>query len=402
MHTIIVGAGIAGLWIAEQLALRGDKVTILEKADYLGGRIITSKAHGVEIGAGRIATSHKRILKLIKRFGLQTIPLSKGELWKGLHTHEAIPNTFDATAVPILATLSALDARTLATHTLKQLLTKIMGPEVTQQFLLRFNYRAETETLRADLALQSFQHEMSSSTNFVVVKGGLSQLIQELANACRKAGVIIHTGCTVSDVSIDLYTARTSKGTFHGDRIILAIPVEALRTISSIKTLPLLRHLKMEPLTRIYAQTKAPWPFPIRIVTDSPLRYIIPINPAKGVVMISYTESQDTKAFRGLKGLALTTALQYEFHRLFPEQSPLQFKWAVAYEWDHGCTYWIPGTGSGPYSPEDESKEALQPFPGRRIHLCNESFSLRQAWMEGSLDHASALLDSINQDRTNS
>jgi len=395
MHTIVVGAGIAGLWIAEQLALRGNRVTVLEKADYLGGRIITSKAHGVEIGAGRIATSQKKILALVKRFGLQTIPLSKGELWKGLHDKEPQPNTFDEVAKPILATLSTLDSRTLATHTIKQLLTKIMGPDATQQFLIRFNYRAETETLRADLGLLTFQQEMSPSASFVVVKGGLSQVIQGLEAACKKAGVTIHTGCTVSDINLETYAVQTNKGGFHGDRVILALPVDALRSIPLIRSLPLLRHLKMEPLTRIYAQTKAPWPFPIRIVTDSPLRYIIPVNPAKGVVMISYTESQDTKAFRGLKGDALKTALQREFHRLFPEQPPLQFKWAVAYEWSEGCSYWLPGTGNGPYSPEAESKEALQPFPNRRIHLCGESFSLRQAWMEGALEHAQALLDTL-------
>ena len=402
MHTIVIGAGIAGLWIAEQLALRGDRVTVLEKADYLGGRIITSKAHKVEIGAGRIATSQNKILALAKRFGLQTIPLSNGELWKGLNDEIASPNTFDEVSTPILAILSRLDSRTLATHTIKQLLTKIMGAEATQQFLIRFNYRAETETLRADLGLLTFQQEMSPSATFVVVKGGLSQIIHGLEVACKKAGVTIHTGCTVSDVTCPSganksYIVQTvgTTGPFQGDRVILAIPVEALRTIPLTKELPLLRHLKMEPLTRIYAQTKAPWPFLTRITTDSPLRYIIPVNPAKGVVMISYTESQDTNAFRGLKGDALTAALQHEFHRLFPEQPPLQFEWAVAYEWSEGCSYWIPGTGNGPYSPEAESKKALQPFPNRRIHLCGESFSLRQAWMEGALEHAQALLDTL-------
>jgi monoamine oxidase len=395
MHTIVVGAGIAGLWIAEQLALRGDRVTVLEKADYLGGRIITSKAHKVEIGAGRIATSQNKILALAKRFRLQTIPLSNGELWKGLNDKEPSPNTFDEVSTPILAILSRLDSHTLATHTIKQLLTKIMGPVATQQFLIRFNYRAETETLRADLGLLTFQQEMSPSATFVVIKGGLSQIIHGLEVACKKAGVTIHTGCTVSDIDLESYTVQTvgTTGPFHGDRVILAIPVEALRTIPLTRSLPLLRYLNMEPLTRIYAQTKAPWPFLTRITTDSPLRYIIPVNPAKGVVMISYTESQDTKVFRGLKGDALTTALQHEFHRLFPEQPPLQFDWAVAYEWSEGCSYWIPNPGT--YSPEAESKKALQPFPGRRLHLCGESFSLRQAWMEGALEHAQALLDTL-------
>ena len=67
MHTIIVGAGISGLWLAEQLALRGDKVTVLEKSDYLGGRIVTSE-RGFEIGAGRIATHHRHTMDLYHTF----------------------------------------------------------------------------------------------------------------------------------------------------------------------------------------------------------------------------------------------------------------------------------------------------------------------------------------------
>ena len=108
--------------------------------------------------------------------------------------------------------------------------------------------------------------------------------------------------------------------------------------------------------------------------------------------MISYTEAQDTNAFKGLSGLTLIAALQSELVKLFPMESMPVILWAHAYEWAHGCTYWLPGS----YDPEAESKKALQPFPGKAIHLCNESFSLHQAWMEGSLDHAAALLELLS------
>ena len=74
MRTIIIGAGIAGLWLAEQLARRGDTVTVLEKYDYIGGRILTSD-DGRELGAGRIHDSHHRVHALLRRFGLHTTPL---------------------------------------------------------------------------------------------------------------------------------------------------------------------------------------------------------------------------------------------------------------------------------------------------------------------------------------
>ena len=385
MHTIIVGAGIAGLWLAEQLALRGDKVTVLEKADYLGGRILSSE-YGFEIGAGRIATHHTRVLELIRRFGLKTHSISNEQLWiKAGPRPAAEPSIFDATWPVFLQTFAKLNPHTLATHTLKQIATNILGPSMTKIVLRQFGYRGETEVLRADLGLRAFQDEMSPGSEFVVVAGGLSQLIQRMATAARKAGATILLDTTVHDITEKKYTVHTSRGTWSCDRVILAIPSEALKRIPCTRNLPVLKYLRMEPLTRIYA--KGPR-FQHRIVTNSPLRHIIPIRD--DLSMISYTEAQDTRAFHGLRGPALRKALQAELDALIPN-SP-KITWAHAYEWLHGCSYWLPGT----YDPETESIRALQPIASMpRIHLCNESFSLRQAWIEGSLEHAEMLLRTL-------
>ena len=384
MHTIVVGAGIAGLWIAEQLAKLGDEVTVLEKADYLGGRVLTSDL-GYEIGAGRVATSHKRVLQLIRRFGLETFPHHSGYTWKGLGDTHMRVNDFDTVWSQIVRLIAKFDAKTLGTHTLRQLATRIMGPQLTDQLLIEFPYRAELDTMRADMALESFIGDMSSKTSFVGVKGGLTKIVTGLADACKKAGVTIRMKTNVTDVVGS--TVQTTAGPMPCDRVVLALTCEVLRKFPCMRTFKPLKHLRMQPLTRIYAKFVTAWPFKERIVTDSPLRFIIPIVPELGIVMISYTESQDTLPFKGLKGLQLIGALQQAIQQLFPNETMPLMLWAKAYEWTYGCSYWLPGT----YDPAVESQAALQPFP--RIHLCNESFSMKQVWMEGSLDHAAALLD---------
>ena len=380
MQTIVVGAGIAGLWIAEKLQERGDTVIVLEKADYIGGRILTSK-HGYEIGAGRISTKHTHTMGLIKRFGLQTFPLSHAADWKALGDAEATPNTFNNAWAPIISLLAQTPDQ--GHHTLRGLSTKTLGPEMTDSILQRFGYRAEMDTLRADMGIRAFQNEMGDG-DFVVVKGGLSQITKGIA-----ANLDVRLGTAVKDIQRagDLYHVKTPKKTYECDRVILALPVDALRHLPCMSGFDTLRHLKMEPLTRIYAQTVGPWTLtPNRLITDSPIRYIIPVSPDKGLVMISYMESQDTERWRGLKGGKLIAALEMELARLFPESEQPKFRWARAYEWGGGCTYWLPGS----YDPATESKKALQPFP--RLHLCGESFSLRQAWVEGALEHAAELL----------
>jgi hypothetical protein len=282
-----------------------------------------------------------------------------------------------------------MDDTTLATHTLRQLADKTLGPALTADILKRYEYRAETEVMRADIGIQGFAE--THAPHFVTVKGGLSQLTTKLA-----AGLTIQQNTKVRDVTIhkDIYHVHTDIGTMPCERVILAIPSEALRRLPCMRAWKPLRHLKMEPLTRIYAKFATPWSLSSKLVTDSPLRFIIPILPQLGIVMISYTESQDTRSFRGLTGLVLAGAIQSELQRLFPTDTIPQILWVHAYEWTHGCTYWLPGD----YDPVAASKEALQPFPktAPHLHLCGESYSLRQAWVEGALDHAAALWGQLN------
>jgi protoporphyrinogen oxidase len=400
MKTIIVGAGIAGLWLADKLADAGHIVTVLEKEDRLGGRILTSAKHGYEIGAGRIdLDGHHLTMDLIKRFGLKTFEHGKGSLWSSVGSRTLEPNNFAETWAPLVALFSKLDPVTLGSTTLRDLAVSTIGCAATNALLLRFPYRAETETLRADLAIKSFQAEMSDKPRFGGVAGGLSSITTALAASARKAGARIHVGVTVTDVnrspSSGRYSVLTSDGKHrYADRVILAVPVTALRSFPCLQSVSLLSHLTMKPLTRIYAQMETAWCPPKRIITDSPLRYIIPIKPKEGIVMISYTESQDTQRYMSLEGEDLKAALHQDLRQLFPDQPVPRIVWARAYEWSDGCSYWLPGS----YDVVAASAKALQPLPDMPdLHLVGESFCLRQAWIEGALEHAADLLLSLNR-----
>ncbi len=109
--------------------------------------------------------------------------------------------------------------------------------------------------------------------------------------------------------------------------------------------------------------------------------------------MTSYTDAHDTKKYIDLLKQSpkrLEHQILKDLRTLFPERTipdPLFFK---AHPWYDGCTYWLPGS----YDPEEESERILNPLPNRWDHLyvCGESYSLRQAWMEGALEHAELLL----------
>ena len=401
---LIVGAGLAGLHSAMRLSDKypSIKIAIAEAYDYVGGRCFTyqyKKDIQWESGAGRIHSSHKLVNHYVTKYNLTKIPIDSQEDWVSSRTHAVTPNTWSNISEFIVTALSHLNSNLLATHTIEELLNKSYGETYTRQLLERFSYRSEVNTMRADLAIQSLQREMSSSSSksqhFYVVKEGLSELARQMCKTLTERGVTFllnHRLCAVEQHSSPI-VCKFTKTRITADKVILALHSEALKKISPFSNLPVLKHLKMQPLLRTYGV------FPTedigfnKMVTDSPLRFIIPVNSKKGVLMTSYTDGDDTKPWAKIlkeKGeKSLKAAIMRELTSLFPTMPPpIFFK---SHLWNKGCTYWTPGL----YDPKELSEKVMKPLPSmwQNLYACGESFSLRQAWIEGALEHSDKMID---------
>jgi monoamine oxidase len=424
---IIVGGGAAGLRVGIE-ALKAKPTLhccILEKYGYIGGRIVTFRKDIPKVGevqwengAGRISFSHKKVLKLFHEYKLTLIPISGDTDYINDSTHSnKIPyitgNKFSNLIDFYLGPIKMLDHNILATHTLKELLDKTVGSGNAKHFYEQFPYYAEIHTLRADLALESFQNEMKTNDNFGVCKEGLSALTDAMTTEfISRGGKIIMdtdlysiTNNPDRSITLDCRVRNTTKKTSYTTKVVvLALHHAALKHIDGVNKLSVLKHLTMMPLLRIYAV------FPTRrgiswfsglnkTVTNSVIRYIIPIDPTRGIVMISYTDGLDAKwwikqdesaAEHGndnVKDLVMT-----EIRKLFPDRTvpdPIFFK---QHPWYEGCTYWLPGS----YDVEEESRKSLRPRPNSipNLFMCGESFAVKQCWIESALDQADKLLES--------
>lgn len=371
MHDlIIVGAGIAGLRVGIECSKKGITCCILEKYD-VGGRISTFKKNipgfgpvQWESGAGRIASSHKKVLKLFKKYGLTFVPYSSNSYYDGK------PNNFNDLIDVYLDPLRNLDPDVLATHTLGEL---SLGNDT---FYHKFPYYSEIHVLRADVALHAFSNEMGSA-HFGACKEGLSSLINAMRDEFVSLGGTIITAITVVKIHKNTVYCEDTFTTkeFRAKNIVLAIPSNALKHIKGVNK-DVLKYLRMEPLLRIYAVFKTPVNIP-RIVTDSPIRNIIPISPH--IIMISYTDGDDTRVWRKKE----QDDVMKELRKIVDVPDPIFFKKEY---WADGCTYWLPGR----YNVEEESEKSLQ--IGENIFLCGESYAVNQCWIESALDQADKLL----------
>ena len=400
--TVIVGTGIAGLTIAERLIAAGTDpkdILLLEKYDYVGGRIVSHR-DGYEIGAGRIHESHRHVTALIDRFGLTRLPLPDTVSWMPLGASRPIPNHFEA------------DLRSLVRHlpyppdgtmTLRQHLRRHMPSSDLHDFFDHFPYRGETEVLRGDLAIETFRPRvaMGSHAGFFSIKESLAAIVRGLRDQLTAAGVHIALNTEVTHVGSDgSLRVRGRQRPMRPGRTVLALHATALqRILPADAARSFHRFLHMEPLIRIYAAYPPNHPWTRRItseppiVTDSPLRYVIPVNPTTGIIMISYTEGRDCRRWHGLKGAALQTEIQKEVRRLWPAEEVPEPLWVRPYEWTEGCTYWRPGR----YDPATVAAALQHPYP--TVWVAGESLSVgRQAWIEGALEVAHAVTERIQLD----
>ena len=393
---IIVGAGLAGLHTGLELQRRhkNANIIILERFKYTGGRVVTYKhdKYQWENGAGRIHKDmHPLVMKYMKRYNLTFTPIGGvSGFIDGRGNAEPRANIFETTFLPMIqGILRDCDENILKRHTLLEVLDLVVGREKRTEFLREFGYNSEVDTLRADIALNVFKEEMGSREGFGVCKEGLSALVDGMVADFKKAGGIIQNGARVVDVNVaeNAVILKDSSKMAAKKGIILALHYDALLELPAIRGWQLLKRVAMRPLLRVYAVFKgAPFKGVPRFVTDSPIRYFIPMG--ESVAMISYTDGAYAENLMDKEEVELRDLIMGDLRRLLGKDSlpdPIFFK---THPWKSGCSYWLPGD----YDVEEASVAAHTPFPGKPIWICGESFSLRQAWMEGALEHAESLL----------
>ena len=416
---VIVGGGISGLFMAYKLSETKSSILLIEKSESVGGRVHTiyednNKTRDLDIqyecGAARFNQNHIHIIQCIIEMDLYEDiihldhPINsnlKGEekdFEKVYKTGKDDPKL----TLKDIADYIYKKADTIKNKkdiTFKELMYKCMSKGATQFFIDAFGYNSEIEHMNAEDALSLFQNDFIADKDkeifFYFSKTGLSKLIEKLEKTCESNGVEIRTNTLLIDFVGDI-KLRTSIGQIETDTLILTGDQESLKTIPALKKVKELDSVIKCPLNRIYAiypkEKGKVWFHDIyRTTTDNDLRHIIPIDPEKGLIMISYSDDKYAEMWHKYNEEGkLQEQIQKEIKKLYPKKNIPEPFYLEEHYWKAGLHVWKKGIDS-----VKTIKKIQKPFDNKEVYIAGETYSSNQGWMDGALLSAIQVLEQL-------
>ena len=409
---VIIGGGISGLYTYIRLLDKGYKNIILfEKNNYYGGRI---KEHELQIngneitfpeGAARFNKNHKNVIDLLKRFQLLDFRRDKGFSANidFIDTKETFTEKYHNKSgydfVNIIIEKSHLyKEKELRKMSFKELALKILPKQDVSYMLISCGYSGQLNNMNAFDAVKLF--DKGIRTDILYWGGKFHMLVEKMTEFIKEKKGKLRLNSYIDDLQYDS-DRKVYKLCCNGVKpvytkgVFLCLPKPSLMKFAILKPISTILNnaVTCKPLCRTYAifDKEDIWfrNLDSKIVTNNELRYIIPMNPDTGLIMISYTDDTYTKYWKELKDnqhrLKETIVDLIADTFQVTVNPPLK---VIVCHWDCGVAYWNPN-----FDSEELSEFIVNPM--QNMYICGENYSLNQSWVEGALETVDTSISKI-------
>ena len=398
---VVVGAGVAGLFVARALARRGYAPTVLEASSALGGRVRTVREDdgrvAYEAGPWRVPSTHARVRALCREFGLALAPAPTPPL----HAHNGRPEHAkrDATDDAGLTTWEAhaLRARDPARADAVDLATGYAGRRTAPSGRRRTTPRAPRRLRRGPLRSRRARARARRRGGATRGRRGDGRARRRPAPRrwrrrwrWRRGG---GGGRYALRVRRRVGSNAFADGVVRADVVFVCVPPHACREWSAFRAHARSTMAAVEPgvLHHVYARdgrAAAARPPRRHAAARADRRLAVPQRVVPGVVQRRPRRAAVAPAAHGRPGAlrrdaARRAATLRRPRRRRRAQPPLAVR--------------VPRVGGGaalcPRAPPGRARRAalLRALP--RVYLAGEAFSSFQAWIEGALETAELALD---------
>jgi monoamine oxidase len=400
-HTII-GSGITGLYLAYKLLLSGipsADIVIFEGSGRIGGRIYTNEHNGFKysVGAGRLGKKHKYVMKLIKDFKLQDqiITISKNtnyfieghlmneeQLLKHYNSNFKSLNELWRYAIEKKLNGNKYDTNLYNLHNYFSLILSANDVELLK---ISLGYLGEMYDMNAYNGLLTLRKDFDIRNNeFFVLRDGIQILCDVLYKYIVNAGVSVKFSSILEDVKDDKKTIRVNGNIYNYSKLYLTLKRGDYMKINYFKKYDYLFNTVSDGhLLRIFAQYKDVWfkDMP-KILTQNKLQFIIPIDYNSGLIQISYSDRYNADFWNAFKNdKEVKKYLTKILNEMFPEKNIKEPEWITMHYWGSGDHMWNVGVNTK--NIQDKIDEIFIP---KDIYILGETYSERQAWIEGAIE----------------
>lgn len=395
---IVIGGGISGLYTAYKLSYQYPKmnIKIIEKGDRLGGRIHTYKDANfqIEAGAGRISSKNVTLLALLKELNLDKylVPIVNDFQIVDIKQPGVIQKSNIFTYLKIILSNVTEDKETLQNITFIDYIKMKLSVSETKYLLDFFGYTSELTVMNAADSIDVMKTYFSKGSKYFILSGGLSQIVDSLTEILQARQVKITKKTEVTNVVFDsinrVFDITTkNKKKERSKYCFCAVTKDFLDSIRIFQPIyKYLKYIETKPLCRIYAKYDRVWFKGLtKITTNSPLKYIIPIDETQGIIMISYTDEKHALYWKNLYdkegSRVLKRTIQGYIKQMFDIDTPLP-KALKMFFWERGAAYFTKG-----FDSSTMTKAIMVPNPEMPLYVCGENYSENNtAWIEGGLN----------------
>lgn len=436
-RVVVVGAGMAGLVAAHELARAGHDPLLLEARQRVGGRIHTMRepfAPGLyaEAGAMRVPRAHELTMACIERAGLAVQPFAMHNVKAYCHLFGRRLRLEDFEARPeLLGDELAEHDRGLASGARWNALMAPFAQRVeregdaawaaivreydgysTREFLEKhgwseaaielFGLVSNQESLMNACFLELLREEVGNYyTDMVRIDGGADQLPESIAAGL--AGRIRYGARMValdqSDTSVTVHTQNAAgRAKVEADYAIVTVPYPVLRHVEVLKPFShakrrAIRQLRYDASAKIFFQCRRRfWEedegiFGGGTVTDLPIRNVYypeaGRKTGRGVLLASYTWAEDAQRWGSLSPDDRIVQALENVAVIHPQVLDC-FEVGASWMW-HDDPY-----AGGAFALFEPSQQGLLydaiVAPEGRIHFAGEHASLAHAWIQGAIE----------------